>query len=202
MARQKGIQLDGWFHHNVDMNNRLLYMGSIETPHDQEVGVDFKMAEAVIKGLIALDAADPKGKSPITIVMNNPGGSVIHGLAIYDAIKSCKNPVTIMVYGYAMSMGAVILQAADVRVMAPNSALMIHYGEVGISEHPKNAKNWLRFNDRLGTKIEEILLAKMQKKNRRIKKRDVKKLLDFDTYLSAEDAVDLGLADAVLKTGI
>ena len=95
------------------------------------------MAERAIKALHILDSTAPTGDKPITVIMNNPGGDEYHGMAIYDAIKSCKNHVTIVVFGMAMSMGSIILQAADKRVMSANSRVMIHYGTWGINDHPK-----------------------------------------------------------------
>ena len=121
--------LDKWFDLNVDTDTRTIYMGSAGYTYDEgETGVDHFMAEYLIKGMHSLES---KNKKPILIIMNNPGGDWYHGMAIYDAIKSSPCECTIKVYGHAMSMGSIILQAADNRIMMPNSRFMIHYGYDG-----------------------------------------------------------------------
>jgi len=77
-------------------------MGSEDTFEEVESGTDAKMAESLIKNLVILENIN---KEPITIIMNNIGGDVYHGIAIYDAIKACESRVTIKVFGSAQSMG-------------------------------------------------------------------------------------------------
>lgn len=101
------------------------------------------------------------------------------------------------VYGCAMSMGSVILQAADIRVMHPNSTMMIHYGEAGMVGHAKDFDRVAAEYDRLNKWLENLYLEKMREVNEKITLRKVKDILKFDTYLTAEDSVKLGLADLI-----
>jgi len=197
MARRKADSV-GWFDQGVDFVNRMIYFGSLSDPEENEAGIDHRVSENVIKSLIALDLAAPDGDKPITIIMNSIGGDVYHGLAIYDAIKSCRNEVVIMVYGAAFSMAAVVLQAADKRIMAPNARLMIHYGEEGSSGHSKSVLRWAREGQKQNKIMEDMLLARMNQKDPKFSRENLTKLLDFDTILSAREAVSLGLADAIL----
>ena len=119
-------------------------MGSVTVDMDSESGTDANMAERVIKGLHMLDTSAPTGDKPITIIMNNLGGDWYHGMGIYDAIKACKNHITIKVFGYVMSMGSIIIQAADKRIMSPNSRMMIHYGTSGYYGHNKDFIKWAK----------------------------------------------------------
>jgi ATP-dependent Clp protease protease subunit len=189
---------DSFYNSGLDMDRRLLYLGSISNPHVQESGVDFAMAEVAIRGLMTLDAAAPDGDKPITIVMNNPGGEVYHGMAIYDAIKSCKNYTTILVYGHAMSMGSIILQAADERILAPHATVMIHVGTDGAYDHAENFQRRAVEGRRMDKITHDILLARIREKHPKFTEKKMKKLLDFDTYLDARAAVDLGLADGII----
>lgn len=189
--------IDKFFDCDIYLKTRTLWMGSAQQndSEDKETGVDFKMAEKVIKGLHILD---DKSGDPITIIMNNPGGDVVHGMAIYDAIKACRSHVTIKVFGHAMSMGSVILQAADDRVLAPNAEVMIHYGKQSISDHAKIAEKWIAFNRRFDKWMEDLYLTKIRASKPKFRRDRLKKMLDFDTIMTAREAVDLGLADKLL----
>jgi ATP-dependent Clp endopeptidase proteolytic subunit ClpP len=199
MIKRNGIS--DFFDYNVDINRRIVYMGSAGHDIDDsksEDGVDHAMAEKTIKGLILLDSMAPSGNKPITIIMNNPGGDTYHGLAIYDAIKSCKNKVTILVYGMAMSMGAWILQAADKRILSPNSKVMFHYGYFSVSNHAKVAYKWANENKALDRLMEDHLLERIRQKHPDFTRKKLQKMCDFDTILTAEKSVAIGLADGII----
>jgi len=159
MANLIRENIDRWFENNLDVDNRTLFMGSIKsTSDDYESGVDNFMAEYFIKGMHVLEH---KNKNPIIIIMNNPGGDYLHGLAIYDAIKYSSCHCTIKVYGHAMSMGSLILQAADTRIMMPNSKFMIHYGYDGRNDHVKTVEKWTDEGKRLSYEMENLYLDVM-----------------------------------------
>lgn len=199
MARVPTDDLERLMHHNVHVATKTIYMGSEEVDIDgNESGTDAAMAARMIKALHHLDSAtDPE--KPITIIMNNLGGDVQHGMAIYDAIKACKSEVIIKVFGHAMSMGSIILQAADKRVMSPNSKVMIHYGTDGAYGHPKIAQRWMDEAKKYNKWMLELYLEKIREKHPDFTKKQIDKLLDFDTIYSANKAVEMGLADEVLE---
>ena len=200
MARIARDDVDKFFDYGINIPTRTLYMGSVASDWgDTEQGVDFAMSERMVKGLHLLDAAALAGDKPITILMNNPGGDEYHGLAIYDAIKTCHNEVNIIVYGHAMSMGSVILQAADERIMAPTSRMMIHYGTWGLNDHPKVVYNWAEEGKKWDRWMVEMYLEKIREKHPNYTKKKVDEMCNFDTFFTAQEAVDIGLADRVLE---
>lgn len=155
-----------WFDLNLDTTTRTIYMGSMSSDFEgNESGVDNVMAEYFIKGMHVLEA---KSSKPVTVIMNNPGGDWYHGMAIYDAISCSPCEITIKVYGYAMSMGSIILQAADHRVMMPNSRFMIHYGYDGRSGHSKIVYKWADEGKRINHHMENIYLESMLKKEEEV----------------------------------
>lgn len=195
MARINRDDVDKLYDYDIYIPSRTIYMGSTESSiTDGESGTEAVMAERVIKALHLLDQKD----EPITIIMNNPGGDWYHGMAIYDAIKSCKSHVTVKGYGYIMSMGAVIMQAADNRIIAPNAKLMIHYGYAGWDGHAKTFQKWAKEFKKIDEDMEQIFLEKMLEKDPNITIDDVKKVLEHDTFYKGQEAVDVGLADEVL----
>lgn len=201
MSRFAKESIDRFYDYHIHIETRTIYMGSASaTEEGEESGTDFAMAENIVKALHILESQAPQGDKPITIIMNNHGGDEVHGMAIYDAIKACQNHVTIKVFGHAMSMGSIILQAADERILSPNSKVMIHYGTAVISDtmHSKIVTKWAKENEKFNTKMEELYLEKIKEKHPSYTIAKVKKLCDYDTILNAQEAVDLGLADKIL----
>jgi len=184
-----------FFATGMHLPTRTLYMGSV-FDEGEETGTDYRMAERMVKGLFILENA---GDDEITILMNNPGGYEFHGIAIYDAIRSCSSRVVIKVFGMAMSMGSIILQAADERIMSPNSKIMIHYGTWdAYSEHPKILESWYKEHKDFVKWMESVYMENMLEKNPSMTKSKLGKLLDFDTIYTAQQSVDVGLADKIL----
>jgi len=151
-----------------------------------------------LKDLHALDSSAPAGDKPITIIMNHDGGEIYAGMAIYDAIMQAANHITIIVRGSASSMGAVILQAADHRIVSEHSIVMIHKGQVGYSGHEADVESWRNFERKYLAKIDNILVQRIKHKKPRFNKKALDKLQLFDRPYTAEDAVKEGLADEVL----
>lgn len=190
--------VDKFHDYGLYIPSRTIYLGSVNVEVDgNEAGVDASMAERFIKNITILEGIN---KEPITIVANNPGGDWYHGMAIHDAIKAAQSHVTMQVYGCAMSMGAVILQAADERVMSPYSRLMIHYGTNGMdSNHSKTFSKVAKENDKINIEMENLLLAKIAFKHPTFRLKKLQDLLNFDSFLTVSEAISLGLADKELE---
>lgn len=188
--------VDKFHDYDLYIPSRTIFMGSEEEDMEEgESGTDSRMAKKLVKNMQILESLNSE---PIKIIMNNPGGEEYNGLAIFDAIKTAKSHVTIVVYGHAMSMGSIILQAADERVMAPNSRMMIHYGTWGIVDHPKIVYQWTEECKKFDKWMEDIYLNKIKEKHPDFTMAKLHKMLNFDTFLTAREAVEMGLADKVL----
>jgi ATP-dependent Clp protease, protease subunit len=187
--------IDKWHDSGIYIPTRHIYMGSESYEEGEESGCDGLMAERIIKNLHVLESIN---KEPITILMNNIGGDEYHGFAIYDAIQLCESHVTIKVLGHAMSMGSIILQAADDRIMAPTSRQMLHYGTWGIHDHAKTTQKWAKEGEKIDKWMEQMYLAKMKEKNPHFTLARLQRMLDHDTFLTAKESVECGLADKVL----
>jgi ATP-dependent protease ClpP protease subunit len=194
MPRLNRDDVDRFFDYGVYPATRTLYIGSMGAIEEDETGTDYAMAEYAIKGLHLLDSASD---APLTIIMNNLGGDCYHGMAIYDAIRACRSEVTIRATGYAMSMGSIIFQAADHRIMTPNARFMIHYGTMGYHAHTKIFQKWAKECERGDKEMEDLYLARIHEKQPDFTRARLQKMLNFDTILNAQETVDLGLADTV-----
>lgn len=136
---------------------------------------------------------------PITIDINSPGGSVVDGLAMYDLIMGLRakgTHVTTRALGAAFSMGAVLLQAADDRIVTPHSKMLIHEGhQVFGNETLTRGEQEDRkvFTDMLVEDILDILAERSKLSRRQIANRWKRK----DWWITGEEAVKLGFADRV-----
>lgn len=198
--KYKTDDIDKFFDYDLSLSTRTIFLS---TSYDAEEAVDPMMVERVMKCLHVLDNLDESslnGTNPITIIMNCPGGFYYDGLAIYDAIRACKNHVTIKVFGVAMSMGSVILQAADKRVLSPNSTMMIHYGEGGgEAYHLPTVRAWGEEDKRLSKMLEDLYMEKIRQKQPKFRRDKLKKWLTIDTFFAPKEAIEIGLADEILE---
>lgn len=199
MKKSLKDDLTHFFDYDLYTPTRTVYMGSVSYTEEGESGTDGAMAERVIKALHILDMDAPEGDKPITIIMNNIGGDFSHGMAIFDAIKTCKNLVTIKVYGNATSMGAIILQAAHKRVLASGVEFMFHYGTLNLGGNAKDVYKHAEASKRKDEWTEQLLLKKIRSVHPEYPLAKVKHMLSVDTIISAQQAVDLGLADEILR---
>lgn len=192
------LDVENLHEHGIYIPTRTIYLSSTGYASDEESdpGVDHILASKFIKNLHILES---QSHETILIYLNTPGGDEFQGLAIYDAIRSCKSHITIQVVGEACSMGSYILQAADERVMSRNSVFMIHQGSdngFGL-DSKRSARNWSDFNLKYNASMDQILLERIREKHPDFKKKRFDEMMQFDTILTAEETINLGLADRI-----
>lgn len=199
MARNRD-DLDRFMDYDIYVPTRTIHIGGKGRDlNGDDHGVDQDMLERAVKNLHFLDQTPDK---PINIILNTIGGCTSSGMAIYDAVAACRNHVTITVSASAMSMGSIILQAADHRVLHEHSRVMIHDGEVHVGGNKRLVKNWLKDSDNYDVSMQQILLNRIRERHPHYKLKTLQELLPFDKILLSHEAVELGLADEVIKNGI
>jgi len=163
-------------------------------------------ADLLCAQLLFLEAENPD--KDIHFYINSPGGAVTSGLAIYDTMQFIKPDVSTTVIGQACSMGSFLAQAgaSGKRYVLPNSRTMVHRvssgtrgtgGSVYVQElemednirHFEESKN---INKRLTE-----LYVKHNTAGKTFE--DLSATMKFDTFLSAEQAVEYGLADMMIE---
>lgn len=188
--------LDKFHEYGLHIPTRTIYSGSENYDNDgTEGGVDGLMTERFVKNMFLLEAMSSE---PITVILNNIGGDEYHGFAMYDAILTAKSLVTVKVMGHAMSMGSIILQAADKRIMAPTSRQMMHYGTWTCDGHSKTTQKWAQEGLKIDKWMEKVYLERIREKHPEFTLETLQKMLDHDTFLTAHESVKLGLADKVM----
>lgn len=128
----------------------------------------------------------------INVHINSYGGDVAEGLAIYNTLRNHSAHITTICDGFACSAASVVFMAGDDRIMSPASLLMIHNAwtaAVGNAEELRKAAD----------DIETITQASIEayKAHVTIDEDELKQLMDAETWILPQDAVNMGFATAV-----
>ncbi|HDY93909.1 MAG TPA: ATP-dependent Clp endopeptidase proteolytic subunit ClpP [Pseudoalteromonas sp.] len=157
--------------------------------------VEDNMANLILAQMLFLESENPE--KDIFLYINSPGGSVTAGMAIYDTMNFIKPDVSTICVGQAASMGAFLLSggAKGKRYCLPNSRVMIHQPLGGFqgqaSDFEIHAKEILSIKDKLNR-----LMAEHTGQPLDVVSHDT----DRDNFMSASQAVDYGLVDAVFTS--
>lgn len=130
----------------------------------------------------------------LLIRINSAGGFVTEGMAIYAALRRHKGKTIAVVEGIAASMASVVLQAADVRRVCKGSYVMIHNPWAGVQGDAEELRKQAELLDKMKGDLLDIYESRSGDKCDRKK---LEELMDAETYMTAEEAVEYGLADAV-----
>ncbi|MDI3548047.1 MAG: ATP-dependent Clp protease, protease subunit [Halanaerobiales bacterium] len=166
------------------LKDRIVFLGSEVTDH---------LANLVIAQLLFLEADDPD--KDIYLYINSPGGSVTAALAMYDTIQYIKPDVVTICMGQAASAGALLLASGTKgkRYALPYSRVMIHQPAGGIQGKATEAEIHIKELLRIRETLNEILAKHTGKSVEQIKK-DVEQ----DYFMTAQEAVEYGIIDEVI----
>lgn len=153
--------------------------------------------ESVVNAINTLDEwSRRKPKASIKIILTSPGGDILQGLSLYDfilALRARGHYITVVIMGFAASMGSILAQAGDRRVMTPNAYLMLHEAStitIGKSSEIEDEMVTLR---KFEEKLIKILCSRGNFTESELKKKWFKKDLWFD----AKECLKLGLVDVI-----
>lgn len=144
--------------------------------------------------LLFLEAED--ADKEVLFYINSPGGSVTHGLAILDTMDFIKCDVRTVVMGQAASMGSLLASSGTKgkRMILPNARHMVHQVSSGTRGTAIDMKIQLEETLKLNT-----LLTNIYVKNTGKTYEQLEKDMSRDCYMSAQEAVDYGLADEIIQ---
>lgn len=157
--------------------------------------VDDNTASLISAQLLYLEADDPD--KDISLYINSPGGSITAGMAIYDTMNYIKPDVSTICIGMAASMGAFLLAsgAPGKRYVLPNSEIMIHQplGQTqGQATDIKiRTERLLKIKDNLNKILSERTGQDLE---------TIEQDTERDNFMEAQQAVDYGIADKVIKS--
>ena len=156
--------------------------------------IDDGVASLVCSQLLFLESENPA--KDISMYINSPGGIVTSGLAIYDTMEYIRPEVSTVCMGQAASMGSLLLTAgaSGKRFSLPNARIMTHQPSGGFQGQATDieihAKEILDLRRRLNGIYEKH-------SGKTIKQ--IEKIMDRDTFMTAEDAKAFGLIDQVVE---
>ena len=168
------------------LKERIIFLGSV---------IDDSEANLIIAQLLFLASEEPK--KDISLYINSPGGSLTAGLAIYDTMKHIPCSVATLCVGQAFSMSALLLAGGSKgkRHALPHARLMLHqpWGGIGgqaadIEIHAREIMDWRK-------RLNQILVDDTGQSLER-----VGMVTERDYFLSADEAIDFGLIDAILTS--
>ena len=148
-------------------------------------------ASGLVKELEALGDV-----SKINVYINSYGGEVAEGLAIYNALKRHKAKVTTICDGFACSIASVIFMAGDERIMNESSLLMIHNAWTMAAGNAEELR-------KQADDLEKITQASVEayKANSNLTEKEIKKMMDAETWILPSEAMEYGFATAIGKEG-
>ncbi len=167
------------------LKDRIIFLGEQVTD---------EAASVIVAELLLLEAEDPD--KDIHLYINSPGGSVTAGMAIYDTMQYIKCDVSTICMGMAASMGAFLLSsgAKGKRFALPNAEVMIHQPLGGAQGQATEIQIAAEHILKTRKKLNEILAENTGKTVQEI-------AIDTerDNYLTAQEAMEYGLVDEVIK---
>ena len=136
--------------------------------------------------------------APIRLIISTYGGSVDEMFSLYDTIKFIKAPVHTVVLGKVMSAGILIASAGEKghRMMGPTSRAMIHPISGGALGHIFDVENNVKEMKRIQEQMTKFLAIETGQS-----KKTITKMMESgkDSYLTAEEAVEFGIVDKIMK---
>ena len=167
------------------LNDRIIFLGEDVNSHT---------ANLVVAQLLFLAHEDPK--KPIKLYINSPGGSVYDGLAIIDTMNFVEPDVETIGIGLQASMGAMLLSsgAKGHRYCLPNSRIMIHQPSSGTEGKITDQEIMLKEGVFLKKRLAEIFAKNTDKKLEQVEKD-----MDRDHWMSADEALQYGIIDKIIK---
>lgn len=134
------------------------------------------------------------GDGPVTIWLNSPGGDCIAASQIYSMLMDYKGNVTVKIDGIAASAASVIAMAGTKVLMAPTAMMMIHNPMTAAYGNHEDMEKAIEM---LGEVKESIINAYEIKT--KLSRAKLAHLMDSETWMNANKALELGFADDLLK---
>lgn len=134
------------------------------------------------------------GTGPVTIWLNSPGGDCIAASQIYSMLMDYKDDVTVKIDGIAASAASVIAMAGTKVLMAPTALMMIHNPMTLAYGNHEDMEKAIAMLDEVKESIVNAYEIKTS-----LSRAKLSRLMDSETWMNANRAIELGFADDLLK---
>lgn len=162
---------------------------------DYEIDEAYRLVE-LYKEIVRINIEDKDNPNPkpITLYIHSFGGDISQAMAFVDLVQTSHVPVITVAMGAAMSSGLLIFLAGKKRFLFPHSALLIHGGYSSLSGTTDQVEKAQKFTKKQDEQIKAYILGKtkiapaMYNKHKR-----------EDWFILADEAIELGIADAIVN---
>lgn len=188
----------------LDLRLKKIELQRTEVSHgpiiDSHKGI-FRLEDGVSRNVLELASimqrwGDANEGKPLSLVIFSPGGSVMHGLALYDTLRTLSDQgheITTVARGFVGSMGSVIFLAGDRRHIGAESIIHQHEIASGVGGKMSEINDEVDFLKRLQAKVVRIYASRTNLSERAFKAKITKK----EWYAEATEALELGIATDV-----
>jgi len=173
----KVIDLDIYFYSNVNKSSFFELKKSLHTVNKKISSLEHAIGKAF----------------PVNLHVNSIGGSLTDGFAIMDMIKSNRYDVHTYVEGHAISAGSLISISGKKRFITKHSFMLIHQLSSIMAGTYENMKDEINGNKKMMK-----LLNKIYKKQTRLKKSELRKILKRDIWFTSKECLKYGLVDKII----
>ena len=179
----------------VDPNGNERYMDLLTRAYKDRIvylqgKIDAEMSESISLQLLILEAED--ANKPIKMIIHSRGGEIYSGNSIIDTMNKIKCPVHTIATGEVASMATTIFINGEKgnRIIMPHCRMLVHQPSGGAQGQASDIEINYKEIQYLKEQLEDeyVKLTKVSKKK-------MHEMMDRDTWLSAEEAVEKGLAD-------
>lgn len=133
------------------------------------------------------------GAKDVTVSINSPGGDFFEGIAIYNILREHDGKVVVRIPGLAASAASIIAMAGDEIQIAKAGFLMIHNAWSVVVGNRHDLKDAIKVLEPFDAAMADVYASRSG-----MEVRKVEKMMDSDTWIAGSDAVQMGLADALL----
>jgi ATP-dependent Clp protease protease subunit len=168
--------------------------GTLELLVYEDIGEDWWSGSGVTAKTIKQEIDAAGAFTKIAVRINSPGGDAFEGVAIFNLLRAQAKPIAVFVDGIAASAASVVAMAGDTRVMGSGAMLMIHNAWSQCVGYADDMRKMADVLDKVSTSVAETYI-----KRGGLTADKAKELMDAESWLSAADALALGLATGVAE---
>ena len=194
MATQS--ELTDLFEYGIDTKNRRIYFGNANAEPDQVGGFTAASAEYAIKALHKM--ADDAPNKPIELHVNSEGGDCDAAFRLCDEILASPCQIKFIGGGAIMSAASIVMCVCDERYLHSNATVMVHEGSEETSEGSSSTHTSVLINAAESKRVNDIMYG-IYAANSRMPREFWEDICQQDVYMSASEAVSMGLADKVIE---
>lgn len=187
LITQSGMNSVNYQYFNQLLNHRTITLND---------AIDICLIENVILPLKEFEEDD--STSPVTLILNSPGGDVVTGLPLINIIDNYTKPLNIVVFGYAYSMGTILMCSGNKnpnvkKYCYPFSTFLFHAGSLTASGDTNNVRDYMDFAEKQDEEIKKYIFE-----NTNITEEQWDKMNRREYYFNAHQAKEYGLIDVII----